>query len=323
MNIVKKFIDESKYKQSNDVFENYMKSCKSIKTKKISVSDFTVSTITCISFIADVIDIKRVCQFLNVTDNNHIAYIEADNVFKGIRKHKKAGSSLKKSKLKDSVNKTRNQLFSNQMSVGIECTCPKHCGKNEHKNPISVKLFRNGRIQITGCKDDSEIKKVYTILYNELLKIPSEFNYNGTIIKIPTVKGLISFEKADISIEMLNGTFKIGSKLNLKTVMNFYKNKYTKDEIFRTINKKSRINLSIKKFQYFDKKKSKWKMPQVFIYNTGSVNIIATTYKLLENTYKLLCNDIKNETKNFALKELVMNDRFINDYNKKFGSLKK
>ena len=321
MDIAQQFFDSEKYKKANEVFDTFIKKCNTIQAKKVKVSDFTISTITCISFIAKEIDIKRICQFLTVTDDNHLEYIEADNIFKGTRKHKSAGSSLKKDKKKKKADEqqptttvTKNQLFSNQMSIGIKCLCPTHVGKNAHKNPISVKIFRNGRIQMTGCKDKNEIKTVYKILYNELAKIPTHYKYKGKIVKIMSIKGLIPFEDAKINVEMLNGTFKVGTKLNLENIMNYYKTKYTKNDVFRTINKKSRINLSIKKFQYFDKKKSKWKMPQVFIYNTGSVNIIATTHKLLEQAYNLLKKDMTEQADVFSLKRLIMNKKFINDY---------
>jgi len=261
------YVDHNNYSEAHKLFDEYLKKCKFITPDRNDFGDFKVSTITCVSSIAKKVDIKQLFELLQLS--NIIVYAKYSDQTKGITEQP-AKTSAKKSKNK------KNQLFSNQMSIGFKCTIADHV----HKNPISVKVFRNGRIQMTGSKNMKEIQTVYEILYGRIKLLLTEHH--------DIADELLIFKTEAIQIEMINGTFYMNHSLNLERVRHVFSTNYTHEEVFVSQNKKSPLNFCIKSFTVFDKKKCKDKIPSVFIYNTGAINIIATKKDILYKTYDFM-----------------------------------
>ena len=302
------YYDTSKYNKANLLFEKFINSCEIEKVHKKSFRDFKISTITCVSTIATDVNIKRLCQYLNVEPKNDIVYIESQDLVKGFKKRKK----IKPKNAKKVKKKGKNQLFSNQMSIGIKC----HNKNHVHNNPVSIKVFKNGRIQMTGCKDMEEIEIMYKTLYNNMRNVKEEFYLNDQKFCIPTVENIIPFNKKNIKIEMINGTFYVNANLDLNKVIDVFQSQYSHEEVFIVKNKKSPLNFSIKLFGYLDKNKKKNKIPSVFIYNTGSINIIATSHDILEKTYQFIKTNIEENYDNIIEKKLKFNNNFFLHYPK-------
>jgi len=125
------------------------------------------------------------------------------------------------------------------------------------------------------------------------------------------VVGIKKFDKKNIKIEMINGTFYLNCVINLINLIHIIQKKYSYNEIFITKLRKSPISLSIKLFSYFDETKKKNKIPTVFIYNTGSVNIIATSYDMLFKTFDFIKDIIQKNFDDIAQKKIILNDNFF------------
>ena len=85
----------------------------------------------------------------------------------------------------------------------------------------------------------------------------------------------------------------------------------TKQKIAENNNKKSPLNLSVKMLGYFDEKKKKDKIPSVFIYNTGAINIIATKKHILIKTYHFIKNNLEKWWDNIVEKKIIYNDDIL------------
>ena len=295
-NFMSKPYNLDKYEAGNALFDKYICSCNHKKAEDLSFTPFKVSTITSVSKIAESVDIKRLCQYLQCDDR--IQYIKSKDLLKGKKKPKPEKKSVKKKKGK-------NQLFSNQMSIGLVCKNPKH----EHKNPISVKVFKNGTIQMTGCKTLKEIETMYKILYDRLVQIPRVFYLGERSIIIETVKNPIPYKEENIHIEMLNGTFYIKSRLNLNKIIQCFQRDYSHKEVFINKPTKSKLTLSISKFSYIEKKKLK--EPSCGIFNTGGINIIATKKDIFRKTYQFIKKHLKKYYEEIAERKIAMNDDFF------------
>jgi hypothetical protein len=94
------------------------------------MDDLRISTITCILQISSDIDLKKIYDSVPIT--KYIPFIEygSDNVPKG----------FSKKMLRKKRKKTKKKSFYNQATVHVV-----HDGKI-----IKVKLFNNGKLQITG-----------------------------------------------------------------------------------------------------------------------------------------------------------------------------
>jgi len=110
------------------------------------MDDLRISTITCILQISSDIDLKKIYDSVPITE--YIPFIEygAENVPKG----------FSKKMLRKKRKKTRKKMFYNQATVHVV-----------HDNKImNVKLFNNGKIQITGLKGVEQAP----VLINKLLE---------------------------------------------------------------------------------------------------------------------------------------------------------
>ncbi len=306
------YFDKKKYSESINKFNDFMSFCKIEKSSRKPFSEFQVSTITCVSTIADTVNTKRVCQFIDVNNNPDIQYIESDTILKGKKKNKKVKDAVmaaieKLNRGLEPKKKRKNQLFSNQISIGFICPNKIH----DHKNPISVKLFRNGRIQMTGCKNMEEIEVIYNKLYNILQNIPIHFVCpNGRTITLHVVQNIIPYRVQNMKTEMINGTFYTNVPLNVEKMNEVIQKKYTEKDLYIK-SKRSPLNLSISSLGYFDKIKKVKKTPSVFVYSTGSINIIATRYEILQKTYNFIVDLLNENYDTFKEKNYIMNDEYI------------
>lgn len=119
---------------------------------------YKVSTITLSGkYINCDFDLYNVGKYLQIDENIiGIKYNYCnDSILKGIYQT----ASIKK--IKKKVKHVNKILFYNQISIIIKYD----------NNQINLKLFKNGSIQITGCKKISNINNYLTILYEKLLKL--------------------------------------------------------------------------------------------------------------------------------------------------------
>ena len=324
----KLYYNASKYKSANDLFNHFIDQCDIITPPRSVFDDFQVSTITCVSTIGKMVNIQKFFDELDITTSPDIVYAKYSHCLKGIKKKTK---KIDATKLRGN-----NQLFTNQMSIGFRCNDPRHL----HKNPISVKVFRNGRIQMTGCKNMDEIQIMYGKLHDELSEIQKKHEMHQIHEEIEKtqhaqsennehvenndkndkndknndemiVEDLLQFEVTDVQIEMINGTFYVNESLNLNQVLKMFMQEYSHQDVFIIQNKKSPLNLSVKMLGYFDEKKQKDKIPSVFIYNTGAINIIATKQPILMKTYEFIKSNLEKWWDRIVETKIVYNSEIL------------
>lgn len=333
----KTYYDENKYKNANKLFDYFINHCEITTPPRTIFDNFQVSTITCVSTIGQMVNIQKFFELLNVnhnatnkpstncshcvdsSDNNSFAdqvidnnsfvgqVIDNSDIIYAKYSHSLKGKK-KKGKKNDTVRfKGNNQLFTNQMSIGFRCNNTQHL----HKNPISVKVFRNGRIQMTGCKNMEEIHIMYDKLYNKLVQINNNYLKTSKVGNANIVQNIQPFDEKQVQIEMINGTFYVNQALDLNQVLKMFMREYSHKQVFIIQNKKSPLNLSVKMLGYFDEKKKKDKIPSVFIYNTGAINIIATKKHILIKTYHFIKNNLEKWWDQIVEKKIIYNDQIL------------
>lgn len=147
------------------------------------MNNLRISTMTSISSINSDIDLESLYQ--NIRVNDKIPYIqygmEGDDLrYKGERKNK-----VRKSR---KINKKK--IFFNQATLHINC-----------EKIVNLKIFNNGKIQMTGLKYEEHGEKVIQTLLPELKKIENDNN-----IKLLSSETSIS----PMNIACINSDFYIG-----------------------------------------------------------------------------------------------------------------
>ncbi len=296
------------FKESNDLFEEFLSRCTYVHKEKVPQGSFKVSTMTISGNFCDDINLAMVYQRLFLDED--IAYIErSKDSIRGTKNKKKAKYKKKDKKKKstDKRKKGKGSPFSNQISIGFNCNNCEHI----HNNPICVKLFKNGKIHMTGCKTLVEVRNIYTKLYKKVMNIKTEYNLRSRIITINSVTNIKKHEDIDFHVEMVNGTFKTNFKIDLNKLYSKLTENYTYDDIFINCEKKTQLVCYLKKFKVMNVKKQKEKIPSVFIYNSGSINIIAISLEILMNSYKLISEFVDKNYEDLIETEIVYDETFF------------
>jgi TATA-box binding protein (TBP) (component of TFIID and TFIIIB) len=147
---------------------------------------------------------------------------------------------------------------------------------NPQRNYINIKVFKNGSLQMTGCKDMEDFNNVATTLIKILKR--------GCDIKTPRkrkVKHIDFIENVDeigifdVKIRMINSNFKLDYKVDRKKLARLLKKNHgqgSRDKEIGYVECKyeptgghSCVNI---KYKYDDKNK-----PSIFVFQTGAIII--------------------------------------------------
>lgn len=301
------YYDIDDFKESNEMFEEFVSRCTFKDVLRKKQDPLKVSTITVVFNGSDGINPKMIYERLIIDD--YIGYIEYDcNNIRGIRTKKKK----KKKKVVKNTDKRKNNKncpFANQFSIGINCQNPDH----SHKNPICVKLFANGNIQMTGCKGLDEVEVIFNILKMKLEEIKTEYKCGEKTIVVSPVKNLKDFKDIEVNIEMINGTFRTNYDINLNNLYKKVKEVYTDEEVYVNFQNKSKFRFDLLKLGHYDERKNKYKTPKIFIYNSGAVNINSTDKDALYSAYEQSSKFLEEHFEDLVKREIIYDETFFEE----------
>ena len=143
-----------------------------------------VSTMTLVSGISSNINLQGLYE--NINRSELFRYIEFGlNPIKG-EKH---------SKIKNPRKKKEKKFFYNQMTIHV------------YKDKIvNMKVFNNGRIQMTGLKSEKQGLDIIQLFINELKNIPQE--------RLEEILDNLDPERNESKIVLINSDFDVHSKIN-------------------------------------------------------------------------------------------------------------
>lgn len=159
---------------------------------------------------------------------------------------------------------------------------------NVERNPMNIKVFKNGSLQVTGCKDMEDFFNVG----NTLIKILKRGRYvtrNDKKIYKDFIENHDTIGLYDTSIRMVNSNFKVPYKIDRDRLFKLLKKNHklgTKDTELGHVECKyeptaGHSSVDIK--YYYDEKTK----PSIFIFQTGSIIITGwKAYPQLIAAYK-------------------------------------
>lgn len=253
--------------------------------------DLRISTITITCFLDTIFYVENIGRYIDLNYDGIISR-SYGNIFKSIAPQKKTKKRKKKKK-----------TFYNQATVKI---------KTEYKvKPINVKLFKNGSIQMTGCKSINDCISGLQTLCRELKKMKAIVDPNtmNKIILKPFISNIenISIDKVkNIKIRMINSNFNIGFKVNRSSLYEVLLNQNI-DCIFEPcVHACVNIKYVFKNLETIS----------IFVFESGSIIITGAknrehiikayefiTNKLFENYQVIIKNDLQSILEKLNLQE--------------------
>jgi TATA-box binding protein (TBP) (component of TFIID and TFIIIB) len=247
--------------------------------------DVTISTMTLVCHINAIFNVANIGNYLKLNLNKIISvkYGKTDVTNRTLI-HKKQRKATKPK------NKSIKNFF-NQVSIET---------KSQKGKKINIKLFSNGAIQMTGCKDLKYSLEALNILFTELKQIKAVYDENEKkIVEKPFVTDIteLNLEKLQkIKVAMINSNFNIGFKIDRDKLFQLlhstgYENSTYDPNIHACVNVKY---------------ESGNKTVSIFVFESGAIIITgANNSKQIFEAYnfinKLLCENYKQLVKHDIL----------------------
>jgi hypothetical protein len=297
--------DDIDFDKAEDLFDSFLNSCDVIKHKYVEPSDLVISTITVTGGIGSLVNDEIIYNCLRINDD--IIYLEKGSRIRGdkpIKKKKRVKKDNKDPRFQkvDKRKRGKGKSFSNQVSIGVKGILEKH------KKPINVKLFKNGRIHMAGARSLEEAQEIYKIVVKEIGKIPTKHMIEGTDreVDIFPIENMNISTESNLKINMINSTFQTNFKIEQLKLYNLLKSKYEITDVFTTYNNcmSSPVRVYLKCFATYDSKKKRYKQPSLFIYRSGSVNVVVPAMDLLSKAYEFINTFFKENYDEIVQKDI-------------------
>lgn len=252
--------------------------------------DILISTMTITCKLGTNINLENVAKYvdLSMAGIRSIRYGCKPEYTRILVEKKKKTKKVKKKK-----------SFFNQATLEI---------KPSNNNAINVKLFKNGSVQMTGCKSIKNAYEILTILINQL-KIEKATLTDGVITEKKYVYDHKILKVSDFKIVMINSNFKVDYKIDREVLYNILK----KDGITCTYEPCIHACVNIK-FNYFDDNK----IISIFVFQSGAIIITgANNTKHIISAYEYINKKLKDNYDQIVKKKVDIarkNNQILNNY---------
>jgi TATA-box binding protein (TBP) (component of TFIID and TFIIIB) len=177
--------------------------------------DIKISTMTLVCKLDTIFNCKNIARFID------LSYDGILEVKCGTEENLKTNRSLVPKKQKSGKKKKKKKrVFYNQVSMYIMV-------KGKNKKPVSLKLFSNGAVQMTGCKTMDNAMDALLKIFPELLKtkaiIVRDLENVVKVVDKPfvTVPGVLNLKNVkNLKISMINSNFSMNFKIDRSKLYN-------------------------------------------------------------------------------------------------------
>ena len=194
----------------------------------INISTFTL-TGEVLPHLNDKIDVIKFGKYADL-DKNKIVSIKYKE------ENKEGETEVKIRKVLDIKAKKQpsKRTFDNQVSMYVYCGKKKNIDENKY---VNVKVFLNGRVQLTGCSNMDHCYSAISIINEELKKEKKIGSKMTRFIKNPSQLNIYNVE-----VRMINSNFDLGYHIQLRILFKLLKNK--SEEIFKRYNLEEKLIFS-------------------------------------------------------------------------------
>ena len=167
----------------------------------------SISTMCCSAKIGSEIDVENIQNYLQLNKNDVLSVKVNENKIRTLLEQK-----VKNRRKKKVVKKGKTQKFYNQITVVIRIDNGSCEDINKVKS-INVKLFKNGSIQMSGCKRIEEVNTVINKLIYRLKEIKGR-RVDDKIEQIKFVEDASKVNVKDFKIDMINSNYQVNLQID-------------------------------------------------------------------------------------------------------------
>jgi outer membrane receptor for monomeric catechols len=168
-------------------------------------NDIQISTMTIICKINIIFNVENIAKYIDLSNNGIIS------VKYGKNNDNTTNRTILIKKRNNKNEKKKKKGFYNQVSLQV---------KTKNEGIVNIKLFLNGSIQMTGCKNDEFVSYAIEKVFSELRVVKAIPNYKTG--KIEEKRFIMADTFDDLRVEklynfkicMINSNFKIGFQIN-------------------------------------------------------------------------------------------------------------
>ena len=179
-------------------------------------SDIDISTITFAAKLDVIFYLENINKYIDLS-GDRIIEIKKNKISKKKAKNKNINESLSRNQNKnfDQNNKIKcknknkkNKEFQNQITVSVKVS--------HKKNPLSIKIFKNGSLHLTGCKSVDDFLEGIIIICEECKKIKGIIQDNKfkKIYFVDKIDKLSPERLLSINVNMINSNFNVPFKID-------------------------------------------------------------------------------------------------------------
>jgi TATA-box binding protein (TBP) (component of TFIID and TFIIIB) len=165
----------------------------------------SISTMCCSAKIGSEINIENIQNYLQLNKNDILTVKMNDQQIRTLLEQKKKNKRKK-------IGAKKNQKFYNQITVVIRINHGEFTDINDEKT-INVKLFKNGSIQMSGCKRIEEVNNVINKLIYRL-KEKKGRKTDDKIEHISFVENANDIDITNFKIDMINSNYQVNLQID-------------------------------------------------------------------------------------------------------------
>jgi len=170
-------------------------------------SGVSISTMCCSAKIGSEIDIENIQNYLQLNKNDILTVKLNDSNIRTLLEQK-----AKNRRKKKVAKKGKTQKFYNQITVVMRIGYGNTDDVNKEKN-INIKLFKNGSIQMSGCKRIEDVNTVINKLTYRLKEKKGKL-IDNSIKQIEFVKEPENISVSDFKIDMINSNYQVNLQID-------------------------------------------------------------------------------------------------------------
>jgi len=184
------------------------------------ITPYRISTMTATGYIGSNVNLDNLYENIEVNDIRDEGIIYAEF---GSNKHSQVskGTNLKKRFVRVNGKKQAStRRFDN--SITIKYNIKNYFNNEESLNTLNIKVFKNGKIQMTGVKSEDIGKKAI----DSIIGLIKEYQGKITESDKKIVDNLECLENRDFCIHLINSDFKVNMELRRDLLANLLMEKY-------------------------------------------------------------------------------------------------
>lgn len=265
----------------------------------------SISTMTITCKLGTIINLENFAKYVDL-DLEEIASIRF-----GKNDEVKRTLIEEKPKKKKKKNTKRKKSFYNQATLQVKPLANKY---------INVKLFKNGSVQMTGCKSIKDTYDVLKVLLKNL-KVEKAILVDGEIIEKKYVEDISKLCITDFKVVMINSNFKVNFLVNREELYKIL----IEEGVTCTYEPCIHACVNIK-YKYSDENGKNEKIISIFVFQSGSIIITgANNINHIIESYNYITKKLDEKYDKIVKKKLddiLKNDKILEKYLKMNNMLK-